>query len=156
MHRPSRSWPVSWPVSLALAIAGAPAAGCDRHVGSAPEWTPADHHSTDDDKGQVAAQAPPPAASGSRGAKGDDASQLVELAWRQQCATCHGAGGKGDGPMGPMIQAPDLTLSAWQTKASDAEIAAIIQTGKNKMPRFDLPEVVVRGLVARIRSFKGS
>jgi mono/diheme cytochrome c family protein len=159
MLRPSRSRPLSWPVSLALAIgaiAGASSAGCGRGAGSAPEWTPADHHSTDDDKAQAAAQPSAPAASGSRGAKGDDASQLVELAWRQQCATCHGASGKGDGPMGPMIQAPDLTSSAWQTKASDAEITAIIQTGKNKMPRFDLPDVVVRGLVARIRSLKGS
>jgi hypothetical protein len=57
--------------------------------------------------------------------------------------------------MGPMILAPDLTRAAWQAKATDADIAAVIQSGRNKMPRFDLPDVVVRGLVARIRSLRG-
>jgi cytochrome c oxidase cbb3-type subunit 3 len=54
-----------------------------------------------------------------------------------------------------MILAPDLTRAAWQAKATDADIAAVIQSGRNKMPRFDLPDVVVRGLVARIRSLRG-
>lgn len=132
-----------------MALVGA----CDRppSAGSLPEWTPADHHSQDDDKAQSGAQAAQqPAAP-----KGGDSAQLVEIAWRQQCSSCHGQGGKGDGPMGPMVHAPDLTLEDWQAKMADADIAAIIQTGKNKMPRFDLPEPVVRGLVARIRSLRG-
>jgi cytochrome c oxidase cbb3-type subunit 3 len=137
-----------------LALAGASSA-CDRppSAGSAKEWTPVDHHSQDDDKAQGAQ-----GAQGSRpgGSKSDDAVQLVDIAWRQQCATCHGPSGKGDGPMGAMMQAPDLTRAAWQTKASDADIAAVIQSGRNKMPKFDLPEPVVRGLVARIRSLRGS
>lgn len=139
----------------ALGALGMASSACDRppSAGSAKEWTPADHHSQDDDKAQAAqaAQAAQP-----KGAKGDDAVQLVEIAWRQQCSTCHGASGKGDGPMGAMMQAPDLTRAAWQTKASDADMAAVIQSGRNKMPKFDLPEPVVRGLVARIRSLRGS
>jgi cytochrome c oxidase cbb3-type subunit 3 len=137
---------------FALATALLLAVACDRapSAGSAREWTPADHHSQDDDKARGA-----PAASAAA-PKGDETAQLVELAWRQQCSTCHGASGKGDGPMGTMIQAPDLTRSGWQGNTSDADIAAVIQTGRNRMPKFDLPDVVVRGLVARIRSLKGS
>jgi mono/diheme cytochrome c family protein len=125
---------------------------CDRpaSAGSLPEWTPADHRSQDDDRPAGEQSAKPKA-----GPKGGDGTQLVELAWRQQCTSCHGAMGKGDGPMGPMVRAPDLTRDDWQAKTDDADIAAIIQAGKNKMPRFDLPEPVVRGLVARIRSLRG-
>jgi cytochrome c oxidase cbb3-type subunit 3 len=138
-----------------LALVGA-SGGCDRppSPGSAKEWTPVDHHSQDDEKAQAAQGAQ--AAQPKGGGRGDDAVQLVEIAWRQQCATCHGPSGKGDGPMGAMMQAPDLTRAAWQTKASDADIAAVIQSGRNKMPKFDLPDPVVRGLVARIRSLRGS
>jgi cytochrome c oxidase cbb3-type subunit 3 len=131
------------------------ALACDRapSAASLPEWTPGDHHSQDDDKAQ--AQGAQQASPGASTASGSNALQLVEIAWRQQCAACHGAGGKGDGPMGPMVRASDLTREEWQAKASDAEIAAVIQTGRDKMPRFDLPEPVVRGLVARIRSLRG-
>jgi mono/diheme cytochrome c family protein len=82
-------------------------------------------------------------------------AQLVDLAWRQQCTSCHGPAGRGDGQMGPMVQAPDLSRAEWQSKVTDVEIAATIKTGRNRMPRFDLPEPVVTGLVARIRSLRG-
>jgi cytochrome c oxidase cbb3-type subunit 3 len=117
---------------------------------SLKEWSANDHHSADDDKqgGAAARQAAP-------APKGGDTPQLVELAWRQQCVACHGAMGKGDGPTGPMVQAPDLTNAELQAKASDAELSAIIKGGKGKMPKFDLPDPVVQGLVARIRLLKG-
>jgi cytochrome c oxidase cbb3-type subunit 3 len=63
--------------------------------------------------------------------------------------------GRGDGPSGPMVQAPDLTRPEWQSKVTDAEIVATIKNGKNKMPKFDLPDRVVTGLVARIRASSG-
>jgi cytochrome c oxidase cbb3-type subunit 3 len=53
-----------------------------------------------------------------------------------------------------MVQAPDLTRSDWQAKATDAEIEDKIRNGKNRMPKFDLPDPVVRGLIARIRSLR--
>jgi cytochrome c oxidase cbb3-type subunit 3 len=81
--------------------------------------------------------------------------QLVDLAWRQQCANCHGPLGRGDGQMGAMLRAPDLTRAAWQSTVTDTEIAATIKNGRNKMPRFDLPEPVLKGLVVRIRSLRG-
>ncbi len=130
-------------------------AGCDRPAaaGSLPEWSPADHHSADDDKAAGPGRAAPPPA-GSAG--GGDVAQLVDLTWRQQCVQCHGATGHGDGQMGPMLHAHDLTDAAWQGKATDADIAAVIKTGRNRMPKFDtLPDPVVAGLVARIRQMRG-
>jgi mono/diheme cytochrome c family protein len=132
-------------------------AGCDRPPSpdSLPEWTQSDHHSTDDGKLGMAAPAPAAApGAGQRDQARAEVDQLVELTWRQQCTTCHGPTGHGDGQMGPMVQAPDLTLADWQTKTSDAEMAAIIKAGRNRMPAFNLPDSVLAGLVARIRSLK--
>jgi mono/diheme cytochrome c family protein len=147
----SRQSSLSWRLGAFAALALFPSLGaCERPAASEtlPEWTPLDHHSQDDDKAQGAPRA-------SAGPKGGDAAQLVELAWRQQCANCHGNAGRGDGPMGPMVRAPDLTQDEWQAKVGDQDIASVILTGRNKMPKFDLPEPVVRGLVARIRSLRG-
>lgn len=129
------------------------AAACDRppSADSLKEWTQADHHSTDDDKlaagaGQVAAR------SATGATAGGDIAQLVDLTWRQQCTNCHGPMGRGDGQMGPMVQAPDLTRADWQSKVTDIEMAATIKAGRNRMPSFNLPDPVLGGLVARIRS----
>ncbi|MDP9035086.1 MAG: cytochrome c [Myxococcota bacterium] len=129
--------------------------GCDRPPAAdeLTSWTPTDHHSTDDGKLATGAQARP-AAAGSRPATGETA-QLVDLAWRQQCASCHGPLGKGDGQMGPMVRAPDLTREEWQAKTADGDIAATIKNGKGKMPKFGLPDSVIQGLVARIRAARG-
>lgn len=113
-----------------------------------PEWTPADHRSADDDKGVPQTNRGPQQ-------KGSETAELVDLAWRQQCTQCHGIMGKGDGPTGPMVRAPDLTKTEWQAKTNDADIAAVIKTGRNKMPRFDLPDDVVAGLVAHVRQLRG-
>ena len=53
-----------------------------------------------------------------------------------------------------MVRAPDLSRPDWQEKVSDDEIATTIRNGKNKMPKFDLPDQVVAGLVQRIRAFR--
>lgn len=144
-----------WPALVALSIV---LGACDRPPGldSAKEWTPNDHDHADE-KGKVqsgnssGARAPKGASSG---AAKDDAA-LVELTWQKRCAVCHGPAGHGDGPNGPMVKAPDLTLADWQAKASDADIAAVIANGKGLMPKQDLPPEVVRGLIARIRASKG-
>jgi len=117
---------------------------------SLKEWTPADHHSQDDEKAAMGVQVP-----GGQAAKGSGDTQLVDIAWRQQCTSCHGPMGKGDGQMGPMVQAPDLSREDWQAKVTDAEMAATIKNGRKRMPKFDLPDGVLRGLVARIRSLRG-
>ncbi len=115
------------------------------------EWTPGDHHSADDDRAQSGSQM----AAAQPAAKGNDVAGLVDLTWRTQCTSCHGAMGRGDGQMGPMVHAPDLTRADWQSKVTDAEMAATIKGGKDKMPKFELPDAVIQGLVARIRQLKG-
>ncbi len=140
------------PAALLSLAAAACAVGCDRPppAESLREWTAVDHHSADDSK--LAAQ--PAAAARAKSAATDD-SALVDLTWRNQCASCHGSAGRGDGQMGPMLHAPDLTDAQWQGRTSDAEIATVIKNGRNRMPRFDLPDGVVRGLVQRIRALRG-
>jgi mono/diheme cytochrome c family protein len=127
--------------------------GCESppSASSLQQWTPADHHSTDDDKlAAVGAQRQAPLAN-----SGDGVAQLVDITWRQQCTNCHGPAGRGDGQMGPMLHAPDLTRVEWQSVVTDAELSATIKNGKNRMPKFDLPDVVLQGLVGRIRSLRG-
>lgn len=135
------------PLAFAVLMASASAMlGCDRAPppDGLKEWTPADH---DGEK----------RANTNQGPKGDagGAPALAEIAWRNQCASCHGAGGHGDGPQGPMFKASDLSRPEWQDKIKDEEIAATITTGKGRMPKFDLPADVVSGLVVRVRSFRG-
>jgi cytochrome c oxidase cbb3-type subunit 3 len=137
-------------VALALALAG-----CHRppSADSLPEWTPADHHSNDDDK--LAAQGPAQRGPASPRPSRGDVTQLVDLTWRQQCITCHGPMGRGDGQLAPMVHPPDLTDAKWQGEVSDGEMRSVIKNGKNRMPKFDLPDPVLEGLVARVRSLRG-
>ena len=92
-----------------------------------------------------------PAASGSA----SPLLTLVEVTWRNQCSQCHGPLGRGDGPQGALVHAPDLTSAEWQAKVTDRQIAQLIVTGKNRMPKFEFPADVLAGLVARIRASKG-
>jgi mono/diheme cytochrome c family protein len=134
-------------VAACLVCASALVAACDRPPSTEglKEWTPTDH---DGEKKTGATN---------QGPKGDAGGTpaLVEITWRNQCATCHGAVGKADGPQAAMFKPADLSKDDWQAKVNDDEIAATIKNGKGRMPKFDLSEEVVRGLVSRIRSFRG-
>ncbi len=136
-------------VALALAVASsALAAGCDRPPSDTDlkEWGPGDHDHVEDK--QRAAQ-------GGQPGQAQTAEQLIEATWKTQCAACHGTMGKGDGPNAPMFKPADLTNVEWQSKVTDAEIAATIKNGKGKMPKFDAPDPLINGLVARIRFYRG-
>jgi len=126
-------------------------AACDPAPGDVREWAPADH---DQPSAQNAprggAQASPKPRS--RGSAQPGEIDLVDLAWERNCTICHGQRGRGDGPQGPMLRAPDLTGGEWQDKVSDQEMFETIRKGRNKMPGFDLPEGVLKGLVQRIRT----
>jgi cytochrome c oxidase cbb3-type subunit 3 len=147
------------PLPLALTL------GCERppSADSLKEWSPADHDRAEEmgrassgagqgqGAGQAAGQTQPQAQ-----VKGDGGlSALAEVSWVQNCATCHGPLGKGDGPTGPMMKASDLTREEWQASVTDDEIAAVVKNGKGRMPKFDLPDPVIRGLVGRIRATRG-
>ncbi|CAN5712497.1 hypothetical protein BH11MYX4_BH11MYX4_08170 [soil metagenome] len=121
--------------------------GCDRAPSAEglKEWKPEDH----DGEKRSAKQGP----KGDAG--GGGIPMLVDVAWKNQCQSCHGAAGHGDGPQGPMVKAADLGREEWQSKVKDEEIAATILGGRGRMPKFDLPEEIVKGLVVRIRSFRG-
>jgi mono/diheme cytochrome c family protein len=138
------------PIVLAVLGAACLAVGCDRapSTDGLKEWTPADH---DGEKRAAAAN------QGARIAGGDAGGipLLVEVTWKNQCQSCHGPTGHGDGPQGPMFKAADLGREEWQSKVKDEEIAATIVTGKGRMPKFELPPELVSGLVVRVRSFRG-
>ncbi len=113
------------------------------------EWKATDHDKSDPGTtGQVKTA---PATSGS--ARNDEA--LVEVTWQNQCAACHGPIGRGDGPNGPIVHASDLTREDWQAKVTDADIMATIKNGKGMMPKFEMPEGVLKALVRRIRTVRG-
>ncbi len=122
-------------------------AACDPAPGEVREWSAADH-----DQPASASSAQQPRARGSARPAGGELD-LAEVAWTQNCAMCHGPRGRGDGPQGPMMRAPDLTRAEWQDKASDADMLETIRKGRNRMPAFShLPEPVLKGLVQRIRA----
>jgi cytochrome c oxidase cbb3-type subunit 3 len=132
----------------------APVAGCQSSSRDVREWTANDH----DQPEQAPADRQPRRGGGQVPAQPESAestAMLTELAWQKNCMTCHGADGKGDGPTGPMVRAPDLTRAEWQTATSDEQIAQVVRQGRNKMPKFDLPPDVVAGLIKRIRARKG-
>jgi hypothetical protein len=138
-------------------------AACDRppSADEARVWTATDHDHIEDQ--MRAAQGTPGGAGGEGNGQGGgpsdgkqaQAQQMIESVWKSQCAVCHGVTGKGDGPQGPMLRARDLTAEEWQATATDSQIATTIKMGKGKMPKFDMPEPILRGLVERIRFYRG-
>lgn len=131
---------------LTALFAATLAAACDRAPGGAREWAPSDHDPPGAGEAQGQPQGQP------KKARGSDVAGLVELAWTKNCVPCHGPRGRGDGPQGPMLRAPDLTRAEWQARVTDEEIQETIRKGRNKMPGFDLPPPVLKGLAELIRS----
>jgi len=129
------------------------AGACDSTPADLREWKESDHDRPDESQAGRAAR--PQRGQVQPSASASPTATLVEVTWRNQCAACHGMAGRGDGPQGPMVRAPDLTQPEWQAKVTDEQIAEVIQTGKNRMPKFDFPPDVVKGLVGRIRASKG-
>jgi mono/diheme cytochrome c family protein len=124
--------------------------GCGHTPADLREWKATDHDQAEE---QTPTRSAPKRAAPAGSA--NPIATLTEVAWRNQCMPCHGILGKGDGPQGPMVKAPDLTSAEWQSKVTDEQIRQIVLNGKNKMPKFDLPPDVLTGLVARIRLTKG-
>lgn len=82
---------------------------------------------------------------------GHGLDDVTIVAWQQNCTSCHGPLGRGDGPQGQLLHAADLSRPDWQASITDAAIAATIRQGRGKMPAFNLPDATITRLVALIR-----
>jgi cytochrome c6 len=82
-------------------------------------------------------------------------SQSGDALYKTKCAACHGADGKGETTVGKADKIRDLGSAEVQAQ-SDADLTAIISTGKGKMPAYgkSLKPEQVKDLVAYIRTLK--
>ena len=82
--------------------------------------------------------------------RADDKSAAT---YKAKCATCHGADGKGDTPAGKSTKARSFG-DAEVVKASDDDLAGIIEKGKGKMPGYgkSMKPDEIKDMVAYIRS----
>ena len=74
-------------------------------------------------------------------------------AYKKYCAFCHGADGKGNGPLAPKdSNPPDLTDATWTHGSTDGEVFTVIANGggagsamiafKGKMPDQDIWHII--------------
>lgn len=72
--------------------------------------------------------------------------------FKAKCASCHGADGSGNTPMGKKLSVRDMRSAQVQSQ-SDAQLAAIISKGKGKMPPYEksLNQQQVQEMVSFIR-----
>lgn len=77
----------------------------------------------------------PPATEGTTVAKAPDA-EAGKKVFETYCVTCHGTGGKGDGPAGKALNPPpqDFTDFNVMSGLTDDQLKAIIKNGKGGMP----------------------
>ena len=86
--------------------------------------------------------------------------QQVGDLFRNNCARCHSADGRGDTPLGITYKAPDFTDPEWWQKHSNittsASLVSIVSRGKGGMPAFGkkLSHSEIRRLVGYVRRFK--
>ena len=129
--------------TIALALPLLLAAACGR--AGVREWRPEDH-----DSGVTSSSAITAAPAN------DDPHASARAIFTAQCASCHGNGGHGDGPMAAIFRPADLTSGALQSTRTDAELTAAITSGRGRMPAFgqNLRPEAVTALVGLIRSWR--
>lgn len=87
-------------------------------------------------------------------------STSVNDLFRNNCARCHGADGRGDTPLGHTYKTPDFTDAEWWRKhaniTSTGSLISIVTRGKGGMPAFGkkLTRSQIRLLVSHVRKFK--
>jgi len=87
------------------------------------------------------------------------ATDVAEL-FRNNCARCHGADGRGDTPLGQTHNTPDFTNAEWWHKnsaiAGTRSLTTIVRQGKGDMPAFGekLKPNEITGLVKYVRKFR--
>jgi mono/diheme cytochrome c family protein len=94
-----------------------------------------------------------------RSATKSHVTDVAEL-FRNNCARCHGANGRGDTPLGVQHNTPDLTAADWWHKnyaiAGTRSLTTIVRQGKGDMPAFGekLKPNEISGLVKYMRKFR--
>lgn len=88
--------------------------------------------------------------------KGADIA-LGEGMYTQNCASCHGANGTGDGPLARGLSKlpPELGSFAWQSQRSDSDLSVAVRNGVPGTPMPPMPWLTVaqeRAIVAYLRS----
>lgn len=82
--------------------------------------------------------------------KADDKSAAL---YKQKCAACHGADGKGDTPTGKSLKVRSFA-DPEVAKIGDEDLASAIEKGKGKMPAYgkSMKADEIKAMVAYIRS----
>ena len=83
-------------------------------------------------------------------AKADEKNATL---YKQKCAACHGADGKGETPTGKAMKVRSFA-DPEVAKMSDDELAGAIEKGKGKMPAYgkSLKPDEIKAMVAYVRS----
>lgn len=78
----------------------------------------------------------------------ENASVDAPAIYKQNCATCHQADGKGT----PGSKTPDFTLREWQAQHSDEELIEVVRRGNGVMPSFEnkLKPEEIRAVIAEV------
>lgn len=133
---------MSWR-GLVMVLAMGASAGC-RHE-AMRQWRPEDH-----DSGVISGAAPMGAPAN------DDPLTVARSVFAGHCSSCHGATGRGDGPMAAMFRPADLSATDFQASRTDEALALAITNGRGRMPAFgsQLRPEAVPMLVRLIRSWR--
>src|SRR5450432_2379790 len=135
----TKSCAVGWVVAALLSA-------CNETPPDLRPWRPTDHAHTENPNAEQVQVTDAGSAEPGHGL--DD---VTIVAWQQNCTSCHGALGRGDGPQGPMVHAADLSRSDWQATVTDDAIATTIRQGRGRMPGFKLPDATIQSLVRLVR-----
>ncbi|MEM7606922.1 MAG: cytochrome c [Myxococcota bacterium] len=127
-------------------------------LGCSPEpptqvWTASDHVQPQASETQARPGSGPPASDGPAPTSAEQTARAAAALFRVSCASCHGAGGAGDGPAAEQELA-SFADAAWQEAQSDEAIAQVIAQGRGAMPGFGqrLPAEAIAALVMHIRT----
>jgi mono/diheme cytochrome c family protein len=133
-------------IAASASVCALGAGACNKAPSDLREWRASDHDQPENpaQEGQV---------DGTNTLSSLGIDEVTLVAWRENCARCHGAMGAGDGPQGAMTHARDLSDGAWQAATSDESIARTIRDGRGMMPAFKLPDSTVSALVRLVRLF---
>ena len=64
-------------------------------------------------------------------------NERMDLIYGQRCASCHGSGGRGDGPLAAALQSPPPDFRETVQRKSNSQIRRVITEGRGTMPAFD-------------------